>query len=143
MRVTRSASICGRIILSAADAARFTALPNLPRDGDEPVFAEPWQAEAFALTVRLHEAGCFSWAEWADTLAAELRSAELRSGEPDDGSRYYDHWLVALERLVTAKQILSAPQLARRKAAWADAYRSTPHGHPVELAPAAVCSKDE
>ena len=85
------------------------------RDG--PVFAEPWQAEAFALTVRLHEAGCFTWNEWAATLAAVLREVRDR-GEPDDGSRYYDHWLVALERLVTAKQVLSPSDLDRRKAAW-------------------------
>jgi nitrile hydratase accessory protein len=109
-------------------------LTNLPRDADEPIFAEPWQAEAFALTVRLYEAGCFTWNEWADTLAAVLREAP-EHGEPDDGSHYYDHWLEALERLVTVKQILSASDLERRKAAWADAYLSTPHGKPVELTP--------
>ena len=96
------------------------------------MFAEPWQAEAFALTVRLHEAGCFTWPEWAATLAAVLREVRDR-GEVDDGSRYYDHWLVALERLVIAKQVLSASDLDRRKAAWTQAYLSTPHGQPVEL----------
>ncbi len=112
--------------------ARFAADASLPGDGDGPVFAEPWQAEAFALTVRLHEAGCFSWPEWAAALSAVLREVRER-GEVDDGSRYYDHWLVALERLVTAKQMLSAPDLERRKVAWTQAYLSTPHGQPVEL----------
>ena len=112
--------------------ARFAADLGLPRDGNEPVFAEPWQAQAFALTVRLHEAGCFSWTEWADTLAAVLREVRER-GEPDDGSHYYDHWLVALERLVTAKHVLDAVSLAQRKSDWAAAYRATPHGQPVEL----------
>ena len=112
--------------------ARFTAAAGLPSDGDGPVFTEPWQAEAFALTVRLHETGCFTWTEWAVTLAAVLREVRDR-GEVDDGSRYYDHWLAALERLVTAKQVLSVSDIARRKAAWTQAYLSTQHGQPVEL----------
>jgi nitrile hydratase accessory protein len=116
--------------------ARFTSNLGLPQDGEGPVFAEPWQAQAFALTVRLHEAGCFTWTEWADTLAAELRAVRDR-GEPDDGSHYYDHWLVSLERLVTRKQLLDAATLDRRKAGWAEAYRATPHGQPVVLPPGA------
>ena len=99
-----------------------------------PVFAEPWEAQAFALAVTLSEQGHFSWKEWAAALAEELRAAEQR-GEPDDGSRYYHHWLAALERLVNEKGLTSAHDLARRKDAWEDAYRHTPHGKPVELAP--------
>jgi nitrile hydratase accessory protein len=112
--------------------APFAVDERLPRDADGPVFAEAWQAEAFALTVRLYEAGCFTWPEWAGTLAAVLREVRER-GEFDDGSHYYDHWLVALERLVTAKQVLNASDLDRRKAAWTRAYLATPHGQPVEL----------
>jgi nitrile hydratase accessory protein len=115
-----------------ADLARFAADERLPRDEEGPVFEEAWQAEAFALTVRLHEAGCFTWNEWAATLAAVLREVRDR-GEPDDGSHYYDHWLTALERLVTAKQVVAASDLERRKAAWTRAYRLTPHGQAVEL----------
>ena len=112
--------------------ARFASGLNLPRDGDQPVFAEPWQAQAFALTVRLHAAGCFTWSEWADTLARVLR--EVRHlGEPDDGSHYYSHWLAALERLVTTKRLLDAATLEQRKMDWAEAYRATPHGQPVVL----------
>jgi nitrile hydratase accessory protein len=117
--------------------SRFTSGLNLPRDRGEPVFAEPWQAQAFALTVRLHAAGCFTWIEWADSLAAVLREAGQR-GEPDDGSHYYDHWLLALERLVTAKHLLEAAALDRRKTAWAEAYRTTPHGQPIVLLPSAT-----
>jgi len=114
--------------------SRFVADLNVAVDGDEPVFAEPWQAQAFALTVRLHAAGCFTWNEWADTLAAVLREVRER-GEADDGSHYYDHWLVALERLVTAKRLLDTATMDRRKADWAEAYRATPHGRPVVLPP--------
>jgi nitrile hydratase accessory protein len=95
---------------------------------DERVFAEPWQAQAFALAVKLSEQGHFTWNEWAAALAVELKSAE-----PDDGSRYYEHWLAALERLVVAKGLSNSSAMLERKQAWADAYRHTPHGKPVEL----------
>ena len=123
-------------ILSEPDATPSSApladLPRLPRDEDGPVFAEPWQAQAFALAVRLSAQGHFTWKEWAATLADELQAAADR-GEPDDGSHYYEHWLAALERLVTSKQLTDRDELLSRKEAWADAYRHTPHGKPVEL----------
>ena len=96
------------------------------------MFAEPWQAQAFALAVRLFEQGYFTWKEWGATLAAELKAAADR-GEPDDGSRYYYHWLAALERLAVEKGLTDSAALAARKEAWAEAYRRTPHGKPVEL----------
>lgn len=110
----------------------LTALPRLPRDEDGPIFAEPWQAQAFALAVKLSEQGHFTWKEWATTLADEIKAAANR-GEPDDGSRYYHHWLAALERLVSAKHLSDPASTLARKKAWADAYRRTPHGKPVEL----------
>ena len=117
---------------ATVDAERLDALPPLPRDDGGPVFAEPWQAQAFALAVKLSEQGHFTWKEWAGALAGELRAATDR-GEPDDGSRYYHHWVAALERLVTGKGLADPPALLDRKEAWADAYRHTPHGQPVVL----------
>jgi nitrile hydratase accessory protein len=116
------------------DSSCFPELQSLPRDEGGPVFAEPWQAQAFALAVKLSELGYFTWKEWAAALAAELAAAAER-GEADDGSEYYDHWLAALEKLVTAKGLADTPSLFERKEAWADAYRHTPHGKPVELRP--------
>jgi nitrile hydratase accessory protein len=98
----------------------------------EPVFAEPWEAHAFALAVKLSEAGFFTWTEWSDTLAKELAEASRR-GEPDDGSHYYHHWLAALERLVAARNLVAPPSLRARKEEWAEAYRRTSHGNPVTL----------
>lgn len=114
-------------------AVQLNTLPRLPRDEGGPVFSEPWQGQAFALAVKLSELGHFTWNEWAATLADELRAAAAR-GEPDDGSRYYDCWLVALERLVLAKELTDPSTLSARKEAWAEAFRRTPHGVPVELA---------
>jgi nitrile hydratase accessory protein len=114
------------------EAERLAELPRLPRDTGGPVFAEPWEAQAFALAVRLSEQGHFTWKEWAAALAQELKAAADR-GEPDDGSRYYQHWLAALERLVAVKGLTDSAAMLARKEAWADAYRHTPHGKPVEL----------
>ena len=119
----------------SADAERLAALKGLPRDDGEPIFKEPWEAQAFALAVQLSQKGYFTWKEWAAALAAELKAAADR-GEPDDGSHYYHHWLTALERLVAEKSLASRQMLAARKDAWVEAYRHTPHGQPVELDPA-------
>ena len=103
-------------------------MPGLPRDAEGPVFAEPWQAQAFALAVELNARGAFTWSEWAEALARELAADPT-----DDGSRYYEHWVAALERL-SARHALSTPdEMAARKTAWAEAYRRTPHGKPIEL----------
>jgi nitrile hydratase accessory protein len=111
------------------NAADLLALPRLPRDPDGPVFAEPWQAQAFALALQLHAQGRFTWPEWAQALSQRLKAA----GPEDDGARCYEHWLAALEDLVAAKRLAAGTELADRKEAWADAYRHTPHGRPVEL----------
>ena len=128
--------ICGMTTLNQPNSIpqpeNLATLPRLPRDEDGPVFAEPWQAQAFAIAVKLSEQGHFAWKEWAAALADELKAAASR-GEPDDGSRYYHHWLAVLERLVTAKGLSDPAALLARKEAWAEAYRHTPHGKPVEL----------
>ena len=121
--------ISGTTTLSKSE---FESLPRLPKDEDGPVFAEPWQAQAFAMAVKLSELGYFTWKEWAAALADELKAAVDR-GAPDDGSHYYEHWLATLERLVTSKGLSDPEALLARKEAWADAYRHTPHGKPVEL----------
>ena len=105
-----------------------TTTLNSPETEPDRVFAEPWQAQAFALAVQLSQRGYFTWKEWTAALVAEIAAA----GE-DDGSRYYEHWLRALVKLVTAKRLTDVEALAVRKEAWADAYRHTPHGKPVEL----------
>ena len=112
--------------MKLSDSAR------LPRDADGPVFAEPWEAQAFAMAVALHEAGLFGWAEWADHLSAEIRRAQA-AGDADTGETYYRHWLAALERLVVEKGAATPAGLAERRDAWDRAARATPHGQPILL----------
>ena len=112
--------------------ADLAALPQIPRDAEGPVFREPWEAQAFAMAVQLHERGIFSWVEWADALAAEIKAAQA-AGDPDTGDTYYQHWLAALEKLVAAKAVTSSSELATRRDQWDRAARATPHGQPIEL----------
>jgi nitrile hydratase accessory protein len=107
---------------------------NIPRDGDGPVFREPWEAQAFALALSLHERGVFSWTEWAAVLGEEIKKAQA-AGDPDTGETYYRHWLAALERLVAAKGLADAHILARTRQAWQRACARTPHGSPITLQP--------
>jgi len=107
--------------------------PYQPHDGDGPVFAEPWQAGAFALAVQLCESGLFTRGEWASALGAEIDRAQ-RAGDPDLGDTYYHHWLRALERLVADRGIALPATVDERAEAWRRAYLATPHGRPVELA---------
>lgn len=102
---------------------------NVSEGIDEPVFAEPWQAEAFAMVLALHEKGLFSWSEWADALSAEVKGP----GAAADGSDYYDCWLRALEALLAAKDIAPPQHVDTLAAAWQRAAHATPHGKPILL----------
>lgn len=110
-----------------------TTLPGLPTDeADAPVFREPWEAHAFALVIQLHQRGLFSWREWADELAQQIRHAQA-AGDADRGDTYYRHWLASLEALVTRKGASTAAELSRYAEAWDHAAHHTPHGRPIEL----------
>ena len=121
----------------AADAAAPSAalpidLPGLPRDGQGPVFNAPWEAQAFAMTLALHERGEFSWKEWGATLAAVIGEVKQR-GEADTGADYYRHWMTALERIAERKGIVTEALLQERREQWEEAARRTPHGQPIQL----------
>jgi nitrile hydratase accessory protein len=111
-----------------------TAVPGIPHDDDGPVFREPWEAQAFAMALALHERGLFNWNEWADALAREIKRAQA-SGDPDTGETYYRHWLATLEKLVAEKGVATTATLNRTRDAWDHAADRTPHGSPIELRP--------
>ena len=119
--------------IDAAAARRATdSVASIPRDDDGPVFREPWEAQAFAMALALHERGLFTWPEWAATLADEIKRAQA-AGDPDTGETYYLHWLAALERIVAQKGVATPDTLARYHDAWDHAADRTPHGQPIEL----------
>lgn len=111
-------------------------LPGLPCDSQGPTFDAPWQAQAFAITLALHERGHFSWPEWTAYLSRAIGDAQA-AGDPDDGSTYYVHWLSALEQLLLDKSIAQPLVLTALRQAWRVAAEATPHGKPIELGAAA------
>jgi len=117
-----------------AARAAMQSVTGIPRDKEGPVFREPWQAQAFALALQLHERGLFTWTEWAAALGDEITKAQA-AGDPDTGETYYHHWLATLERIVAAKGLADAGLLARTRDAWQRACARTPHGTPIELRP--------
>lgn len=108
------------------------ALAGLPQDADGPVFNAPWEAQAFAMTLMLHQRGLFTWPEWAQALARQVAAAQA-AGDPDLGDTYYRHWLAALEAIVAEKGAASTADLLRYQQAWDRAADRTPHGRPIEL----------
>lgn len=109
-----------------------STLSGQPWDDTGPVFAEPWEAQAFAVTLTLHQKGVFTWREWAQALAAQIAAAQA-AGDADRGDTYYHHWLAALESLVASKGVSSMAELTRYQQAWDHAADRTPHGQPIEL----------
>ena len=107
---------------------------TIPRDEEGPVFREPWEAQAFAMALKLQERGLFTWGEWAQTLGDEIKRAQA-AGDPDTGVTYYRHWLAALERIVAEKGVTDRATLTRYYDAWDHAADRTPHGVPIELQP--------
>ena len=118
----------------AAVTRATSALKDLPRDKDGPVFREPWEAQAFAMALSLHQRGLFTWNEWAAVLADEIKRAQS-SGDPDHGDTYYRHWLATLEKLVAAKGVATLEAQRRYRDAWDHAADRTPHDTPIELRP--------
>ena len=113
-------------------AAAALEVPGIPQGEEGPIFREPWEAQAFAMALSLHQRGLFTWSEWAATLADEIKRAQ-QAGDPDTGETYYHHWLNALERLVAEKGVADPATLARYRDAWERAADATPHGDPIEL----------
>jgi nitrile hydratase accessory protein len=118
----------------AAARRAAQAVPSIPCDAEGPVFREPWEAQAFAMALALHERGLFTWPEWSATLGDVIRRAQA-AGDPDTGETYYHHWLDTLERLVKEKGATDAKTLVRYRDAWDHAADRTPHGTPIELKP--------
>src|SRR3569832_665205 len=120
-------------IIDDSAARRATQeIASIPRDDGGPVFREPWEAQAFAMALALHERGLFTWSEWAATLSDEIKRAQA-AGAPDTGETSYRHWLATLKRLVAEKGVTSRDTLTRYCDACDRACNRTPHGKPIDL----------
>ncbi len=99
----------------------------------EPVFAEPWHAHVFAMTVALNEAGRFDWPDWAARFSQTLKHNGLNR-DLDGGDDYFVAWLETLEQFLAEQGAALPGDVESIRQAWEDAYLTTPHGHPVHLA---------
>jgi nitrile hydratase accessory protein len=116
----------------ASTSRDFDAV-GLPRDAEGPVFDQPWQAHAFALVMRLHQAGTFTWEQWVRVFSREIASAPAQPGESVNNA-YYRQWLAALEKIVVMTGLSDQEAMAARAEEWRQAYLNTPHGAPIDLA---------
>ena len=117
-------------------ATEALALPAIPADESGPVFREPWEAQAFAMVVALHQAGHFTWPEWVATIGAEIMQAH-EHGDPDLGQTYYRHWLAALERIIVAKSMTDDVELRVRRLE-CHANSQALHAHPARRGPVRI-----
>ncbi len=113
-------------------ASHIDKLLGLTPDGEGPVFAQPWEAQLFAMVLELTRQGVFSWAEWTKMLGVEIAAVRER-GEADSGTTYYQHWLVTLEQLLSKKGVVQDSDVQSRMTKWREAYLNTPHGQPIQL----------
>ncbi len=117
---------------SSRNDKALNAIDSIPRNESGPIFNEPWEAEAFAMTLALYEKGLFTWPEWAAVLSEEINRAQA-AGDPDLGDTYYRHWLSALERIVIKQGVTNAEHLGQLYDDWNHAAHTTPHGEPIVL----------
>ena len=106
--------------------------PRLPGREGEPVFAEPWQAVAFATVVQLNHAGVFTWADWVAPFS-RIVSRDPQRADEDSDTAYYRQWLTALEHMLAERGVLSPCDIAETGEHWRRSYLHTPHGQPVTL----------
>jgi nitrile hydratase accessory protein len=100
MTSTDSPLICKSLPLSANDDVKFN---------------EPWEARAFAIVVRLTNAGHFTWAEWVECFSKEVAAATAVESDGGIPKTYYQQWLTAAEKMMVAKGVTSFDQLTARK----------------------------
>ena len=80
------------------------------------VFSAPWEARAFAIALGLSQAGLFTWDEFRERLIEEVGASD-RIRERDGTNRqgeYYEHFLRALEAVVTGKGIATRSELVAK-----------------------------
>jgi nitrile hydratase accessory protein len=82
----------------------------LPRKNGELVFNQPWEGRAFGLALALRATRPYRWEAFQEHLEREIAEA----GPDPDGSRYYERWVAAVERLLADQGLVSSEELERR-----------------------------
>ncbi|MEF2551640.1 nitrile hydratase accessory protein [Aurantimonas sp. A2-1-M11] len=119
--------------MSAPEQTLAAASPGLPRDeAGEPVFFEPWQAKAFAMTVALNERGILAWPDWAAALGRACAALPAGQTTPQAAAdAYFTAWLAALEEVLATSGLVTAAAVDAAQTVWHRAAEATPHGTPI------------
>ena len=99
------------------DVASPDATAAPPRANGELVFTEPWESRAFGVAVALHDAGVVDFEAFRVRLIAEIGTWESTHAPGDEGYRYYERWLTALERTLLSERIVEPGALEAARAA--------------------------
>ncbi|MFD4254305.1 nitrile hydratase accessory protein [Amycolatopsis thermoflava] len=109
---------------------------DLPGSGEKG-FDQPWELRAFALAVAAYHNGHYEWSEFQLSLIEAIREWERGGG--DEPWRYYEHWLTALEAVLSGKGLLSEAVLDEQTrtmlATPRNANHHQAHRDPVAISP--------
>lgn len=95
-----------------------------PRSNGELVFESPWEGRAFGLALTMVEKGFFSLADFQAELIVAIAEWEAL-GHSNEDYRYYECWLVALERLVERSTAIGVADVDARSTE----FLARPAGH--------------
>lgn len=105
--------------MTAEIDSEVVAEPTIPRKNGELVFNAPWEGRAFGMAIALRQSEPYAWTEFRDRLEREIAAA----GPADDGTRYYERWVAALESLLEDKGLVDPAELERRTHEYLDGIR--------------------
>ena len=108
------------------DVVSLDAPAAPPRANGELVFDEPWESRAFGVAVALHDAGVVDFEAFRARLIGEIGEWEGTHAPEEEGYRYYERWLTALEWTLLAERIVEPASLVAAREAIA---RDWEHDH--------------
>ncbi len=89
------------------DLGGMDGLGPIEREADEPVFHDDWERQVFGMFILTIVGGLFNDDEFRQSRERLEPVKYLRY-------RYYEQWLLAVQRLLVEKEILSMDEIARR-----------------------------
>lgn len=91
------------------DLGGMDGLGPIDIEANEPVFHEPWERRVFGMFVSAFAGGHFNVDQFRHAIERMAPAHYLESS-------YYEHWLHALETLLTENGVISPDELEARKA---------------------------
>lgn len=103
---------------------------------DHQPFDQPWELRVFAMAVAAYHSGHYEWSEFQLSLIESIRRWE--NGEAGVPWSYYEHWLRALETVLSRKGLLSEAAIDEEAKAVLAITRNAKHQQKAQRDPIAV-----